>query len=82
MGFRMPDPATGEYVPMAIELLKSEGVAFTAPEIKAKFDGILDSVTNLSTTTTDKLKEMADLIGDIGELAGDTGSIVDTIKKN
>ncbi|AVM24342.1 tail fiber domain-containing protein [Bacillus pumilus] len=81
MGFRMPHPDTGEYVPMAIELLKSDGVGYTAPEIKAKFDGILDSVTNLSTTTTDKLKEMADLIGDIGELAGDTGSIVDTIKK-
>ncbi|MCY8319149.1 right-handed parallel beta-helix repeat-containing protein [Bacillus vallismortis] len=48
MGFKYYDKSQGKYVPMSIEILKSEGVSYTAPLIKSEFDKIDFKIGNIA----------------------------------
>ncbi|MFF0842301.1 hypothetical protein ACFYUO_20650, partial [Bacillus velezensis] len=68
MGFKYYDKKTEQYVPMSIELLKSDGVSFTAPEIKKAFDTASQDITNVISTVDSSLTDIKNTIGDISKI--------------
>ncbi|ODV45978.1 glycosyl hydrolase family 28-related protein [Bacillus subtilis] len=67
MGFKYYDKNTGSYVPMSIELLKSDGVSYTAPSIKQTFEDILKQVSSVSSSVTEKVDGLSNQIGNIDD---------------
>lgn len=67
MGFKYYDKNTGSYVPMSIELLKSDGVSYTAPSIKQTFEDILKQVSSVSSSVIEKVDGLSNQIGNIDD---------------
>ncbi|ATC49456.1 hypothetical protein CLI97_00119 [Bacillus velezensis] len=79
MGFKYYDKKTEQYVPMSIELLKSDGVSFTAPEIKKAFDTASQDITNVISTVNSSLTDIKNTIGDISKIPASGATIVDKV---
>lgn len=79
MGFKYYDKKTEQYVPMSIELLKSDGVSFTAPEIKKAFDTASQDITNVISTVDSSLTDIKNTIGDISKIPASGATIVDKV---
>ncbi|KYD05271.1 peptidase G2 autoproteolytic cleavage domain-containing protein [Bacillus atrophaeus] len=75
MGFKYYDKNTGQYVPMSIELLKSDGVKYTAPEIKKAFDDASKEISTALRTVDSKLENVDQSIDNVTNLIGDITKI-------
>ncbi|MCY8466854.1 peptidase G2 autoproteolytic cleavage domain-containing protein [Bacillus atrophaeus] len=75
MGFKYYDKNTGQYVPMSIELLKSDGVKYTAPDIKKAFDDASKEISTALSTVDTKLQSVDQSIENVTNLIGDITKI-------
>ncbi|MCY8856527.1 peptidase G2 autoproteolytic cleavage domain-containing protein [Bacillus atrophaeus] len=75
MGFKYYDKNTGQYVPMSIELLKSDGVKYTAPDIKKAFDDASKEISTALRTVDSKLENVDQSIDNVTNLIGDITKI-------
>lgn len=57
MGFKRYDNKLGQYVPMSIEILKSDGISYTAPQIKQTIDDIYSDITKVTKTVETAIED-------------------------